>query len=129
MDADKHKLLMEFAEFKETKDIGLRVSAKSKNNDVTKTLQVVEDEVCDLGHVYYHPNTSTSILQLHKLRSRTGVEMMLFSTCGITNLSMRSIAFATEGVNNFMGGVMGIDTQDFLNKMEGFAIQGIKGIY
>ncbi|KAG2148987.1 uncharacterized protein EDB93DRAFT_1249936 [Suillus bovinus] len=36
-------------------------------------------------------------------------------------------AFATEGVNEFMGSVMNIDDQDLVSKMEGFAIQGMKG--
>jgi len=35
--------------------------------------------------------------------------------------------FTTEGVRNFMGSVIGIDDQEFVSKMEGFAVQGIKG--
>ncbi|KAG2108476.1 uncharacterized protein F5147DRAFT_773676 [Suillus discolor] len=37
------------------------------------------------------------------------------------------VAFATEGVQHFMGSVMGIDNQDLVSKMEGFAVQGMKG--
>jgi hypothetical protein len=36
------------------------------------------------------------------------------------------ITFTTKGVQNFMGPVMGIDNQDFMSKMEGFTIQGMK---
>ncbi|KAI6113578.1 hypothetical protein EDD16DRAFT_1521187 [Pisolithus croceorrhizus] len=36
-------------------------------------------------------------------------------------------AIENEGVADFLGSVMGIDTQDLISKMEGFAIQGIKG--
>lgn len=54
---------------------------------------------------------------------------MLFSTRGTTDMSMKSVAFSTEGVENFLEGAMKIDTQHFLSKMEGFAIQGIKGLH
>jgi hypothetical protein len=53
---------------------------------------------------------------------------MLFSTRGTTDLSMKSVSFATEGVDNFLGGVFNTDVQDFLGKMEGFAISGVKGM-
>jgi hypothetical protein len=52
---------------------------------------------------------------------------MLFVSSGTTDLPMRGVAFTTAGVENFLDGAMKIDTQDFLAKMEGFAIQGIKG--
>ena len=45
---------------------------------------------------------------------------VLLQQCGFT--------FATEGVNKFMEEVMNIDKQDLISKMEGFAIQGIKGL-
>jgi hypothetical protein len=48
-------------------------------------------------------------------------------TRGTTDLPLRAITFTTPGVNHFMDSVIGIDTQDFLSKMEGFAIQGIQG--
>ena len=40
---------------------------------------------------------------------------------------MWSIEFTSAGVENFLNGTMKIDMQDFLVKMEGFAVQGIKG--
>jgi len=46
---------------------------------------------------------------------------------GSTDLPLRGIALATEGVQHFMGSVMGIDNQDLVSKMEGFAVQGMKG--
>jgi hypothetical protein len=52
---------------------------------------------------------------------------MLYTTHGSTDLPLRSITFATEGVQDFMQSVMGIDNQDLLGKMEGFAVQGVKG--
>ncbi|KAG1728277.1 uncharacterized protein EDB91DRAFT_1086153 [Suillus paluster] len=42
-------------------------------------------------------------------------------------MKSKGITFTTEGVQNFMGSVMGINNQDFMSKMEGFAIQGMKG--
>jgi hypothetical protein len=65
--------------------------------------------------------------QLNNLKSRTGVETMLFTTRGTTDMPMRGISFTTSGVENFLEGVLKTDTQDFLGKMEGFAIQGIQG--
>lgn len=37
------------------------------------------------------------------------------------------LSFVTDGINNFLNTVMGIDNQDILLKMEEYAIQGIKG--
>ncbi|KAG6875862.1 hypothetical protein C0992_001988 [Termitomyces sp. T32_za158] len=101
-------LLREFEAVKATKAKGRRISMKSKINDVTQTLTAVENE-------------------LHNLKSRTGVETMLFSTRGTTDLSMKGISFATSGVENFLEGTMKTDTQDFLGKMEGFAVAGVRG--
>jgi hypothetical protein len=62
------------------------------------------------------------------LKGRTGVETILYTTRGSTDLPLRGIAFATEGVEEFMSSVMNIDNQDLVSKMEGFAIQGMKGM-
>jgi hypothetical protein len=67
------------------------------------------------------------LLQLNNLKSRTGVETMLFTTRGSTDLPLHGVAFATEGVDNFLEGAMKTDTQYFIGKMEGFAVQGVKG--
>jgi hypothetical protein len=40
---------------------------------------------------------------------------------------MKGVSFATPSIGNFLKGVMKTDIQDFLGKMEGFAIQGIQG--
>ena len=53
---------------------------------------------------------------------------MLFASCGTTNLPLQGIAFATDGVADFMGSVMGIDSHSLISKMEGFTIQGMKGM-
>ncbi|KAI5994435.1 hypothetical protein EDD15DRAFT_2165994 [Pisolithus albus] len=105
---DKNRLIEEFSEFREAKAIGVRVTTKSKINDITHTLKAVENE-------------------LHNLKSRTGVETVLYATRGTTDLPLRGVAFATDGIADFMGSVMGIDTQDLVSKLEGFAVQGIKG--
>lgn len=59
---------------------------------------------------------------------RTGAETILYTTRGSTDLPLRGISFATEGVDEFMSSVMNIDNQDLVSKMEGFAVQGMKGI-
>jgi hypothetical protein len=43
-------------------------------------------------------------------------------------MPLRAVAFATDGVEHFLEGVIKTDTQDFLGKMEGFAVQGVKGM-
>ncbi|KAI5989961.1 hypothetical protein EDD15DRAFT_2198310 [Pisolithus albus] len=106
---DKDRLVAKFGQFKESKVIGIRAMTKSKINDITHTLKAVENE-------------------LHNLKWHTGVETMLYMTRGTTDLPLRGIAFTTDGVADFVGSVMGIDTQDLVSKMEGFAIQGIKGV-
>ena len=53
---------------------------------------------------------------------------MLFATHGTTDMPMRDAFFTTSGVENFLKDVMRTDTQDFLGKMEGFAVQDIQGI-
>jgi len=53
----------------------------------------------------------------------------MYATRGTTDLPLQGIAFTTDGVKDFMGMVMGVDTNDFVSKMEGFAVQGIKGTY
>jgi hypothetical protein len=65
--------------------------------------------------------------KLNNLQSHTEIETMLFVTCGSTDLPMKGVTFATAGVENFLEAVMKTDPQDFLGKMEGFAVQGVKG--
>jgi hypothetical protein len=44
------------------------------------------------------------------------------------DLPLHGIAFTTEGVEDFLEGAMKMDMQDFIGKMEGFAVQGVKGM-
>ncbi|KAG2136554.1 uncharacterized protein EDB93DRAFT_1253850 [Suillus bovinus] len=106
-DDEKAQLLQEYREHKETKTTSIRISTKSKVNNVTQTLKAVENE-------------------LKNLRMRTGAESILYTTHGSTDLPLHGITFATEGVHEFMGSVMNIDDQDLVSKMEGFAVQGMK---
>jgi len=52
---------------------------------------------------------------------------MLFVTRGSTDLAMQSTLFATPGVDNFLEGAIKIYSQDFIAKLEGFALQGVVG--
>ncbi|KAG1886378.1 uncharacterized protein F5891DRAFT_1201046 [Suillus fuscotomentosus] len=90
-----------------TKVTGLHVSEKFKINDITQTLKAVKNE-------------------LNSLNCCTGAETILYTTRGSTDLLLRGVAFATKGVQHFMSSVMGIDNQDLVSKMEGFAVQGMK---
>ncbi|KAG2745948.1 hypothetical protein P692DRAFT_20849639 [Suillus brevipes Sb2] len=87
-----------------------------KVNDITQTLNTVENEVSRFIKIYI----------LHSLKCCTGTKSILFTTCGSTDLPLWGITFTTKGVQNFIGPVMGIDNQDFMSKMEGFTIQGMK---
>lgn len=68
-----------------------------------------------------------STLQLNSLHCHTGVETLLFTTRGTTDLSLNGVSFAMDGVDDFLDTVMDIDNQDLLLKMEGYAAQEIKG--
>ncbi|KAG1733399.1 uncharacterized protein EDB91DRAFT_1084453 [Suillus paluster] len=102
------ELLTEFTAWKEMKKTGVRAITKLKINDITQTLKAVENE-------------------LKSLHCHTGAESILYTTHGSTDVPLRGVTFATQGVDNFMDTVMGIDNQDLVSKMEGFAIQGMKG--
>ncbi|KAG2335386.1 hypothetical protein BDR05DRAFT_954112 [Suillus weaverae] len=47
-----------------------------------------------------------------KETKKTGVESILYTTRGSTDVPLQGIVFATEGVDNFMDTVMGINNQD-----------------
>lgn len=47
---EKERLIEEFSEFKATKTIGSCVTARSKINDVTYTLNAIENEVRPYDH-------------------------------------------------------------------------------
>jgi len=110
------------------KTSGIRISAKAKVNDTTHTLKAVENEashyhtICVVSACWYD-------FQLTNLRACTGVETIFYTMCGSTDCPLRGVAFATEGVSDFMGTVMNIDHQDLVSKMEGFSVQGMQGKY
>ncbi|KAG1775790.1 hypothetical protein EV702DRAFT_937025, partial [Suillus placidus] len=105
---EQEVLLKEYADWTKMKTTGTRTSTKSKIINITQTLKAVENE-------------------LNSLRCCTGAETILYTTRGSTDLPLRGVTFMTEGVEHFMHSVMSIDNQDLVSKMEGFAIQGIKG--
>lgn len=64
---------------------------------------------------------------MDNLKARTGIETILYATRGSTDLPLQGITFNTEGVDNFMESVIGVSAEDFVGKMEGFAVQGVQG--
>ncbi|KAL4062915.1 hypothetical protein J3A83DRAFT_4193763 [Scleroderma citrinum] len=74
-------------------------------NDVTHILKAIKNE-------------------LHNLKSCTSIKTIFYATHGTTDLPLQGVAFNTKGIEDFMGTVMGIGTQDLVSKMEGFAVQG-----
>ncbi|KAG6372114.1 hypothetical protein JVT61DRAFT_8828 [Boletus reticuloceps] len=105
---EKQRLVEEFSDFRLNKTTGTRVTMRSKVNDVTHTIKSIE-------------------LELDNLRCRTGVETILYAARGTTSLPLRGVAFATDGVEDFMPSVMGVDKQEMVSKMEGYAVQGVRG--
>jgi hypothetical protein len=53
---------------------------------------------------------------------------MLFSVRGSTDVGACGVAFATDGVGDFLTGTLKTDSHDFVSKLEAHAIQGLKGI-
>ncbi|KAG1720619.1 uncharacterized protein EDB91DRAFT_1064769, partial [Suillus paluster] len=105
---EQQDLVKEYAEQKLARMAGVRTSTKSKINDITQTLKAIENK-------------------LNSLNCRTGAEAILYMTHGSTDLPLQGITFAMEGVQHFMQSVMSIDNQDLITKMEGFAVQGMRG--
>lgn len=105
---EKKTIIDDFEQQKATKTKALRISTKSKIHDVNKTMAAIEQE-------------------LNHLKSRTGVETLLFTSRGSTDLTMTGIAFATPGVEKFLQDTLKTDPQEFLQKMEGFAVAGVRG--
>ena len=63
---------------------------------------------------------------MDSLKDRTGVEIILFVCRGTTDLPLCSVSYATKGVEHLIDSVLKINNADFISKMEGFAIQGIR---
>jgi hypothetical protein len=125
MDNERMHLVHAFEDYKATKAQAFRISTKARINDVTQTLSAVENEVLSCPSIC--ADFGTHFQQFNNLKSRAGVETMLFITRGTTDLPLMGVAFTTEGVDNFLEGAMKTDTQHFLGKMEGFAVQGVQG--
>jgi hypothetical protein len=55
------------------------------------------------------------------------VEAQLFATRSSIDVPLKSITYATAGVENFMESTLKLDKMDVLGRMEGYALQGLKG--
>ncbi|KAL4071584.1 hypothetical protein V8B97DRAFT_2023740 [Scleroderma yunnanense] len=88
-----------------------------------KSLSVEEKKALIEEYTPYKGHKTFTIKDEH----HTGTETMLYMTCGSITLLLHGVAFATEGIKNFMGMVMHIDDHDLVSKMEGFTVQGVKG--
>ncbi|KAL4074892.1 hypothetical protein V8B97DRAFT_2022503 [Scleroderma yunnanense] len=102
---EKQHLVKEFSELRVSKTVRSHVTLCSKINDVTHILKAIKNE-------------------LHNLKSCTSIKTIFYATHGTTDLPLQGVAFNTKGIEDFMGTVMGIGTQDLVSKMEGFAVQG-----
>ncbi|KAI0259616.1 hypothetical protein BC834DRAFT_974102 [Gloeopeniophorella convolvens] len=105
---EKNEMIKEYEEYRETRRVGEWMTAQSKTNDVVSTLSRVE-------------------LELANLEARTKAAALLFVVRGDVDHPMKPITFATKGLLQFIDMALGIDTGDFLSRLEGFATHGIKG--
>ncbi|KAG6370999.1 hypothetical protein JVT61DRAFT_10716 [Boletus reticuloceps] len=105
---EKEQLIKEYSEHVIDRKVGVRTTTHGKITDVTQTLNAIEEELLNL-------------------RACTGVEAILYATHGSTDLPLHAVTFETEGVKEFIGTVIHMDTLDFISKMEGFAVQGVRG--
>ena len=71
----------------------------------------------------------TDEIQINNLRSRSGIEAILFITRGSTDTPLNGTCFTTPGVEDFLPSVLKLDKLEFLARMDGYAIQGLKGMY
>lgn len=53
---------------------------------------------------------------------------MLFITRGSTDTPLNGTAFTMPGVKDFLPSVLKLDKLEFLARMDGYAIQGLKGM-
>ncbi|KAG0697183.1 hypothetical protein DFH29DRAFT_878888 [Suillus ampliporus] len=105
----------------------LLMTPGTSSQQATKTIAMSHHKsVCHVQNDLYigHGNQGQGALKL--LIHEIGMNTFNFPRMRKT-IFLQSVAFATEGVQHFMGSVMGINNQDLVSKMEGFAVQGMKG--
>ena len=115
-----------FEESQSTVATEKHISPKAQINNVSSTLMSIEVKV----PVYQLSGSLLLIwyfFKLNNLRSCTRAEVILFTTSETTDLPLHGLSFATKGVSKFLEHGLKMDTQEFLCKMEGFAIQGVQG--
>ncbi|KAG2336019.1 hypothetical protein BDR05DRAFT_953652 [Suillus weaverae] len=96
-----------------------RVEYHTLSNDEKDSLlkEYKEHQYKDQWDSYLH--------KLNSLKCQTGTETILYTMCSSTELPLGGITFVMEGVDDFMVSVMNIDNQEFVTKMEGFALHGL----
>ena len=52
---------------------------------------------------------------------------MVIGVRGTTDLPMKNVFFTMTGLHSFLQDVFRTDTQDFVGKIEGFAVHSVKG--
>lgn len=69
-----------------------------------------------------------TIPEFDNLHARTGTEAIFFTTRSSSDVALKNLYFTTPGVKDFMEMTLKIDPNQFLAKMEGYAINGLKGM-
>lgn len=123
---EKAAIVQEFENVKCTSATATCLTHRSKVNDVTYTIGMLEQEASVYGRLT-RVLTAPPRKQIYNLSYRSGIECLLFVTRGTTDLALRSVSFATKGVEKFLPDVMKLDEQDFIGKLEGYTVQGLTG--
>ncbi|KAK2467217.1 hypothetical protein APHAL10511_000766 [Amanita phalloides] len=87
---------------------GTCILARSRANDAVKTIGCIEN-------------------MLDGLCSRSGMEAQLFAMRSLIDIPLKSITYSTARVENFTESTLKLDKMDILGRMEGYALQGLKG--
>jgi len=124
-EGERQEYLREYNEHEDVKEKGEWISNWSKSNDVAQTTRVV-------GHEVREPRESMitgylPVQQLQALHLRTGIEAVCHVVRGGSDFTFPPITFRTEGIASFLQQVYNIDEQDFVAKLEGYAVHGLRG--
>ena len=122
---EKQEYLREYNEHEDTKQKGEWISNWSKSNNVAHTTHGVGHEVKQPTQIII--TSCLPIQQLQALHLRTGIKAMCHVIRGGSDFTFPPITFWTDGIASFLQQVYNIDEQDFVAKLEGYAVHGLRG--
>ncbi|KAI6032449.1 hypothetical protein EDC04DRAFT_2605189 [Pisolithus marmoratus] len=99
------------------------------NENVAGSKSTLLDLVWE-NHMEYHELSAEDknylVEEFSEFRELKAIRVHITTKSRVNDITQMLKAVENEGIVDFMGSVMGIDTQDLVSKLEGFAVQGIK---